>query len=392
VEVVSEADTGDKSGQELIDAETSDTNEDPDTGPGMLAWSKVPNLEFKGDFLDVSWRPDGSTALIITSSGDLLKYDSNSQTLSLASTLGGTPSRVAWCPTGAFAYVAGWDGADGRLWRFDPETGGAASEPFLSSPGVRLNSVQFSPDGAKAVVTGYSENPPISRAWLLDSPFAAVSMQQAWPGWPVVVDATFGAKAPLLYDGAEFVLTSEGWNGAASHSWVLAVDEIWDNGWKPSFGNPGRATWRPNSSLGVLVGTSSHVVYAFGDGAWKPVYTPTQQTGSNLSGIGWNPNGTRALITGRAFGSPLKGTVVEWRFSQGQDPAAASFIDQSIPAFDAAPWLANSSTYVFQAAFRPNSICQEGLAVASDSGSPWSPGPGLAARFWDISDSDCPQN
>ncbi len=363
-----------------------DTGKPDPSSYGFIEYAKVANLQFKDDFVDVAWRPDGSEALLISQSGVLVRYDPALHELSSAASLGGTPARVAWEPGGSFAYVAGRDGDAPRLWRYVPGEG-AKVEPFLATAGIRLASVSFHSDG-RALVSGYSESPVISRMYVIAPPWDKISVQQAWPGWPAVTDADWAPKDPLVYDGAEHVLTSEGYNGAASRTWLTAQNTLLDNGWKPSFGNPGRIAWRPWGSLAVLVGTSSNVLYLFDQGAWDKVYTV--DTGSNLASVAWNPDGTRAFIVGRAFGNPLKGTVVEYRLFPGVDATAGVFVDQSIPGFGAAPCNANSNTYLRALAFRPGTDCEEGLVVGSDNGTSWSPTFGLVLRFEDAVDPACP--
>ena len=368
------------------DAPNVDTGAPDPSSYGFLQYAKVANLQFKDDFVDVAWRPDGSEALLITQAGTLVRYDPVTHELTQAADLKGTPSQVAWHPAGTFAYVAGRNADAPRLWRYEPGAG-ATVEPFLSTAGVRLASVSFHSDG-RVLVSGYSESPIISRLYVIAPPWDKVTAQQAWGGWPGISDAAFAAKDPLVYDGAEFVLTSEGYNGANSHVWLTVQNSLLDSGWKAGFGNPGGIAWRPWGSLAVLVGTSSNVLYLFDQGTWDKVYTV--DTGSNLSATAWNPDGTRLLILGRAFGNPLKGTVVEYRLFPGVGATSGIFVDQSIPGFGAAPYNANSNTYLRALAFRPGTDCEEGLVVGSDNGTSWSPTFGLVLRFEDAVDPACP--
>ena len=371
------------------DAPPTDTPPVDDTWQstyGYLDYKKIPNLAFQGDFVDVAWRPDGSDALLLGQGGDLVLYDPDSQGLSALADLDGSPSRVAWQPDGDFAYIAGRDGDVPKLWRYTPGVG-VSVEPFIDLGGLRLQSVQFHPEDGRAVVVGFTESPLINRAYVIAPPYDSVTAQQAWGGYPGMVDACFARPDLLVYDGAEFIITSEGWSGAKSRTWLTTQGTVLENGWKASFGNPGRATWHPERPLAVLVGTSSNVLYMFLAGTWDKVYT--QDTGSNIAGFAWNRDGTRGLITGRSFGNPLKGTVVEYRLLEGVAATAGTFTDQSIPGFGSAPYNANSNTYLHAVAFRPGTDCEEGLIVGSDNGTSWSPTFGLAIRFEDPTNPHC---
>ena len=125
----------------------------------------------------------------------------------------------------------------------------------------------------------------------------------------------------------------------------------------------------------------------FEGGQWST--TTVTAAGPNISGIAWNEEGTRAILTGRATGYELRGVVVELKASPGESFSSSTLVDQSIEAFDETPWLATPTTYLHQGAFRPGSSCTEGLIVGSDNGDDTTPSFGLIIRFYDPFDPDC---
>ncbi len=78
--------------------------------------------------------------------------------------------------------------------------------------------------------------------------------------------------------------------------------------------------------------------------------------------------GQRALIVGQAGGSPLRGTIIEYRHDKYSCPSPFSncdFADVSIANFGGAPYNADSSTNLNDAAFRP--YCDGGVIVGGKS-------------------------
>src|SRR5690606_9901505 len=156
--------------------------------------------------------------------------------------------------------------------------------------------------------------------------------------------------------------------------------------WGNSFGNAGFAAWRPGGAFGFVSGWSSNKVYVF-DGAWTMATLPLP-TGMGPQGIGWKPDGTRALIVGRALVNYA--SVVEYRGGWEAGFSSGAFVNQSIPAFNEAPWFGNtSSQYLLAVDWRPNTACDSGLIVGTDNGTSNSPTHGLIVRFHDAADPAC---
>ena len=185
-----------------------------------------------------------------------------------------------------------------------------------------------------------------------------------------------------VYQGARALITAHGFNGADSRTWILDTDEVISNGWSPGFGNAGRAAFRPAGGFGIVVGASSSVFYAF-SGLWASNSLPGVGSASTLQGVAWHPSGDRALLVGRATGSPLRATAFQLLQGASNLLDPADLIDASIDGFDQPPYNGTSSAYLRDADWRPASTCDEGLIVGADGSKGW------LIRFWDLDDDDC---
>jgi len=88
--------------------------------------------------------------------------------------------------------------------------------------------------------------------------------------------------------------------------------------------------------------------------------------------VSFSAEGRLALVTGRAGGSPLRGTIYEYRHDLY---SVAEITDVSIEGFGGPPYSATSSTYLNDSAFRPG--CDGGLLVAGNT----SAGTGMVIEF-----------
>ena len=130
----------------------------------------------------VSWKPDGSYAIIVGASGTVLKYDGSSFTILSNGTATDLKS-VDWKPDGSYALITG---ANGYVTKFD----GASFTPLTSGVETNLNKVSFNSTAALIVgdsgtmlmfdgtsftpmVTGTTENLNGVR-WSVDGSYAVV--------------------------------------------------------------------------------------------------------------------------------------------------------------------------------------------------------------------------
>ena len=75
-------------------------------------------------------------------------------------------------------------------------------------------------------------------------------------------------------------------------------------------------------------------------------------------GLGFQSDGRRALIVGRAAATPLTAAMLEYRHDLY---SMSEIANVSISGFDAAPWLGDSNVSLKDVAFRPG--CDGGLIV-----------------------------
>lgn len=363
----------------------------PDTGPvdpepGLLIYEKVANIEFLDDFRHVRWLPYGEWAVLLGAKGDLVRYDPATGALTGLLQLTGSMRDLEVSAEGDFVLVARvkTDGSS-ELLRFD-----VAGDTLVEAESIPLSqgevqAVVRGPPGEGFLAVAHAKNGggyiTYLHRWSPDGEL--VPALKAWASGAGAVDAMFIEGD--LYGGAPAVMTSEGINGADSHTWIIPTNKDLSNGFNG--GNTGAAGWRPGGNFGMLTGTSTNSLYVY-DGAWEKPKLPGTNSGAATSGIAWRADGSRALIVGRATGNPLSGTVIELRPS-GDEFLASDLIHQGIPGFDKAPWHATFSTHLWDADWRPASACHEGLIVGTDNGSGLSPTFGLVIRFYDVDNPSC---
>ncbi len=350
-------------------------------------YDKIGNIWVTGDLTEVRWHPSGDYAVIAAPGGELLRYEVESGWLTFPASVPGGVADLEVAPDGAFFLAAGSVDDTGKLWRITPGPDGAleVSEEESFTGGV-ATCVVADPSGTnfavgtwKKLPTGYIDTIHLWR----DGPGVTTSAAFNGPGLTNLMWAD-----PALFAGSPAVVTAEGLNGAGSHTYVLASDMVVGNGWSPGFGNPGGAGWRPGGSYGILTGWTSNKLYVY-DGSWTKPTLPGVPTGGSPNAIGWKPDGTRALVVGRAVGSPLAATVVDYRplDTTGWQPSA--LLEVSIEDFDAPPWSGNSNVHLQDIDWRPGTECDEGLIVGSDTGTSFNPDFGTIVRFVDPDDPWC---
>lgn len=356
--------------------------------PGFLIYERVTNLLAKDDLLAVCWHPSGDWAVVLGRSGQVLRYDVPGA-LSKVATLGVETVAVAVAADGSAFLIIGRDKAlTGQLWRLDVSAQGKLGAAVATKIGYGIPvDIQRAPSGTFAVGTRDSKG---SIGYLFTyTLIKGLSAPKGFNAYGGMTGLMWGSDGLPMYGGSEIVVTAHGVNGADSKTWLLATGDVLANGWKASFGNAGRAGWRPGGAFGFVNGTSSNKVYVY-DGAWTAATMPG--AGGHTAAIGWKPDGTRALAVGRASGAALAATVIEYRaglLATQKAYVPSGWVDASIPDFSKTPWFANSSTWLNGVAWRPGGGCDEGLIAAADTGSASSPTFGLLIRFYDSGDPAC---
>ncbi len=384
------------------DAElTADTAPDATTTPDAVVEPPVPftpsthhmlydrigNIALLDDLSRVAFHPSGDFAVLVGTGGKLAHYAAGASAITAGPVLGGSIADLAADPSGAYLLAAGTDKAgDGVLYRITASAdgiGATATSALTQGGGV---SVVPSPEGARFAIGTSKKSGSVYINTILiwqDGVGVVASKTYADAGLRDLMWAS-----PALWGGSDAIITGDGVNGAASRTWVLDTDLLAGNGWSLGFGNPGGGGWRPGGGYGAFTGWTSNKLYVY-DGAWTIATLPDTNTGASPNAIAWSPDGRRALIVGRALGSPLRAIVVEHRPLGTAAFDSSAFIEMSVPAFDASPWFGNSNVHLQDVAWRPGAGCAEGLIVASDTGSTFSPGFGIVIRFRDGDDAAC---
>jgi hypothetical protein len=138
-----------------------------------------------------------------------------------------------------------------------------------------------------------------------------------------------------------------------------------------SLGNVSRADSHPSGAYALVPNWSSSYLrrheagVLLGSGA-------SPSLASGIWDVSFSPDGRLALVTGRALGASLRGTIFEYRHDLY---SAAEITDVSIEGFGGPPYSATSSTYLNDSAFRPG--CDGGLVVGGNT----SAGTGMVIEF-----------
>ena len=316
----------------------------------------------------------------------MLVYAAGAKKLDKLTVLGKDVVDLDVDPKGAFFLVLGKDATGTRVWRGD--VAADSSVTFVADallPTGDPAAVAAEPGGTRFCLGTRTANAQYLYLW---EDGKGVTTTKAFFASAGLWDLMWaGTDLPGL-SGSQAIVTSHGVNGADSRTFVVDSGDVLGNGWSPGFGNGGGAGWRPKGSFGLITGWSSNVIYVF-DGTWQSTYLPGVNNGASPQAVGWKHDGTRALVVGRATGSPMAATVFEHQpgFSSSYDPSA--WINQSIPGFDKSPWTGSFSTYLLDVAWRPGVACDEGLIVGSDTGTSFSPNYGMLIRFRDLGDPAC---
>jgi hypothetical protein len=114
-------------------------------------------------------------------------------------------------------------------------------------------------------------------------------------------------------------------------------------------------------------------------GAFRPTGS-SPSVGNGIFDVSFSSDGRLALITGRAVGTMLRGSVYEYRHDLW---SASEITDVSIEGFAAPPYSATTNTYLNDSAFRPG--CEGGLIVGGQT----SPSTGMVIEFQRASGVDC---
>jgi len=318
-----------------------------------MNYAAVPQAVMKHAIKDIVYLQDGTGRAVLGGLRNVGLYTADGSVQAVADLGDFSLERVAVVAGFDDVVIAGGEGDDGRLLLLDLTTGTTSVIPGSEISGFRYRALVPDPTGGFfALAGGVSGQQYLqTRVYHVQE---NVVLKKAFVAGAGLTDAVW-VDSTAIY-GEPFLLILLGINGADSRSYIGSTTDVLENGWMNSFGNPGRAAWRPAGSYGMAMGTSSNKAYLF-DGSWTKTTLPVNPT---FNAVAFSPYGNIALLVGRPSGNPLGGTVVVHRNS-GFSLATGTWEDWSIPGFDQTPYSADSNTHLLSVAFQPGSDCGEGL-------------------------------
>jgi hypothetical protein len=379
-------DAGMIDGGRTIDAGMTDGGSDagPDAGmdagrigpvsPGTYSYRRVPVGALREAHI-VAFHPDGAYAIVLERSDYMHMYDWASDTATRIDVR--VSSRtvmlddVAFAPDGSVAWIVGHErvgtAETGVILRFDDARwrAGDGAASFTRTPvalagerftGIEIPTADMSPSETQnpVVLSQSGTSPYIARLRELDPTTGTFTGL-------FVARSTSAGCDDLAFVANEFgqwgIVLACGTNGASApfYTEIAGIGE-WRDG-PVSLGNVSRTDAHPSHVYALIVNWSSQYLHRFESGAFRPTST-SPALATSIYDVSFAPDGLRALVVGRPRGSPLRGTVFEYRHDLW---SAGAITEVSIPSFDAAPYLATNSTYLYDSAFRPG--CEGGVIV-----------------------------
>lgn len=343
-------------------------------GPGTYTYRALA-VGGLSDTVAVAFHPDGSYAIVLERSDEVHVIDWASGTatrfdLRVASRAISLDD-ILFSPDGSTAWIVGYERISstdsGVIIRFDDAAyrrgDGLASFTRLGvtlggerPAGIELpRAASGGPaSGHPILLTQSGTSPYIARLRDLDPATGAF-------GSFVLARATGAGCDDLTFVDNEFggwgILLACGTNGAEIlyYTDIAGVPE-----WRPGtggFGNVSRTDAHPSAAYALIVNWSSDRLYRHATGALVPT-GGSPSVASGIFDVSFSGDGRFGLITGRALGTMLRGTIYEYRHDLY---TRSEITDVSIDGFALAPYLGTTNTSLTDSAWRPG--CDGGLVV-----------------------------
>jgi photosystem II stability/assembly factor-like uncharacterized protein len=256
----------------------------------------------------VSWKPDGSYALIVGENGTILKYDGNKFTTVKGSTNYSNFDlySVAWAPSGDYALIVGEYIAKshlGAILRYDNATDtitNLSSEVAKNGTSSMLQGIMWSPDGSYAMIVGDSGSVLTYNGVEVRNLSFKSGTEKNLYGITWNRKGTFSvcvgyAGTVLMYLSGSFSdMISYNIDAGAGISWLRSI------------------AWKPNDDYGIIVGSRGTILKYDGSGYKTKTavdstkYSDVTWRNTHLNNISWRPDSKYAIIVGE------KGTILKY--------------------------------------------------------------------------------
>ncbi len=366
--------------------EPEDTQDDveEDVGPpptperGVYNYQRLP-VGGLNEAVRVGFHPDGAYAVILNYRNNVHIFDWQTQQATVYD-LSAPGLDVYWLdmafdPQGRFALLVGYtidndDQEQGIIVKLDDAALRSLQnqEEIFTDYGLntegRLAAVEYPwEEGGDPVVLERRENPDIATLRGFDPETGQ------WTDF-LTSQASGAGCDDIAFVNNEFdepgILVVCGGGGAD----VLYYTEVGGIGqWRVdpgnnNLGNTSRVAAYPGGQYALVVSWSGRSIYRFQSGLLNGYSDAPRYSRLGLWSVTFQPNGSRALITGRAGISPVRGTNIEYRHDLYRCPSVNNDCDLtevSIPGFDQPPFNGDRNTNLNEAAFHP--LCDGGLMV-----------------------------
>lgn len=363
----------------------------PQRGTYLYSPQPVPSLN---ESHVVEFHPDGSYAIILQRNDTVHIYEWSTQILTRIDLQPGGGNvfwgDVAFEPNGSSATLVGSETISGVTTGVVYQLDDALLRDYLTG-------TQYTP--ITKIVTATGSNPYVAIAYPWQTGTNPVILERTqniailreyntaignFEGLLAATNTSAGCDDIAFVDdefGEPGILVVCGLNGSDA-LFYAPVSGIWRTSiGNSNIGNVSKVAAHNNGDYALLVSWSSRRLFRFQDALINNIAEAPWFPVNGVYGIKFQDTGQRALILGRASGSPLSGTVIEYRHDEYICPtfpsASCGLTDVSIPNFDMQPYNATSNTYLLDAAFRPG--CDGGLIVGGESS--FSSSTGLLIEF-----------